>query len=184
MRCLVDLTRFEGPSDRASSGSASVTDARSQSEEPGSPTTHIGSISLDAPLSPSATISQPTISKSICIDMTVLDEDWHHQSRTAPSLFIDLEDPATPHNAVIDTLCTVNQAELYLAPVSTIRSFDLDKSARYRVTSTVYCNEMAVYSHSLESATSHDCRLTTSLVPAFWSEVIGSLSRKSLLYRT
>ncbi|TEB31661.1 hypothetical protein FA13DRAFT_1732531, partial [Coprinellus micaceus] len=167
MRCLVDLTRFEGPSDRASTRSA----------KPGSPTTHVGPISLpaeslDAPLSPSSTIAQPTISKSICIDMTVLDEDWRHNTRTAPCLFIDLEDPASGHNAVTDVPCTVTQAELYLAPVSTIRSFDLDKAARYRVTSTVYCNEMAVYSHSSECVTSYDCRLTTSLVPAFWSEVI------------
>ena len=183
MSYLVDLTRFEGHSDRSSARSASVSDSRSQSEEAASPATLFDSISLpaespDSSLSPCSTIVQPTISKSICIELTVFDEDWRHHSRTAPNLFIDLEDPATAHNAVTDYPCTVNQAELHMAPVTTIRSFDLDKAALYRVTSTVYCTETAVYSHSFELVTSHDCRLTSSLVPAFWSQIIGSMSRE------
>ncbi|KAJ3506847.1 hypothetical protein NMY22_g17116 [Coprinellus aureogranulatus] len=182
MRLLVDRRRFEGSSDSSSrSDSPALSDARSQSEEVALPSLHLMTLPptrelLNTPMSPCSTIPPPTFSRSIYIDMTIFEDDYSHQTRTTPSLFLDLDDPVAFRNTIADYPMTLSLSEVHTSPFSTIKSFDLDCATRYRVDFTVYCNEAAVYSHSSDALTTHDCSLTSTLVPGFWPEIISNVS--------
>lgn len=182
MRLLVDRSRFEGHSDSSSrSRSPTVSDDRSPSEEMTLPSIHLLTLlppseASNAPSSPCSTIAPPTISRSICIDMFVIDEDWRHHARASPSIFFDLDDPSIFHNSVADCTLTVKQSEVQLSPEVTVRAFDLDRSARYSVGFSVYCNAVPLYSESLEAFSTQDCCLTSPLAPDHWPLIVANIS--------
>lgn len=183
MRLLVDRSRFEGNSDSSSrSRSPTVSDDRSPSEEVTHPPVHLltllpSSGLVNTPSSPCSTIAPSTVSRSVCIDTIVLDDDWSHHARSSPSVFLDLDDPVTFQNSVADYSMATSQSEIQLSPEIIIKAFDLDRSARYRVGFSVYCNDVSVYSETSEALTTQDCCLTSSLVPDYWPHLVANIDR-------
>ncbi|KAF6746085.1 hypothetical protein DFP72DRAFT_1076670 [Ephemerocybe angulata] len=175
---LKDRARFRGTGQSTSSSTRLLSTRSARPEESALPT-------LLPPPEPSVVITAPaplttSFSHTVNLEVTVVDDDWSHTSRSPPHLIINLDN----FNNTISKRITTPTCHLSLAPLVTVGSHNLNSDAYlYRTTFTTYCNGEVVNSHHCDVPSKYkSTEVVTYLAPGFWHNIVETLNGNNQVF--